>query len=83
MDDTTQLKARSAEEGILSVARRHGVTYQPTALDELGNAMTRLAGDDVQLDEPARLLLGLRRAGHFSNAEAARLHGECLRAKYE
>jgi hypothetical protein len=37
----------------------------------------------VQLDEPARLLLGLRRAGHFSNAEAARLHGECLRAKYE
>jgi hypothetical protein len=63
--------------------RKHGVTYRPTKHDQLGAAMSRLAGDEVELDDPAQLLLALRRAGHISHAEAARLHGEYLRAKYE
>jgi hypothetical protein len=76
MDDTATAKVRSAKEEGLAVACAHGVTYRPTPLDELGNVITRLAGDDVQLDEPARLLLALSRVGHLSKAEAARLHGE-------
>ena len=44
--------------------------------------VARLAGDDVVLDEPAQLLLALRRAGHISSADAARLHGEYLRARF-
>jgi hypothetical protein len=42
-----------------------------------------LSGDDVELDEPVLLLIALERAGHITNTEAARLHGEYLRAKYE
>jgi hypothetical protein len=83
VDDISSLKICSAKDEILALARAHGVAYEPTALDRFGSAITRLAGDDVQLDEPAGLLLALRRAGHISKAEAARLHGEYLRAKYE
>jgi hypothetical protein len=38
MDDVpAKSKLRSAEEEILALAREHGVTYQPTELDELAN----------------------------------------------
>ena len=83
MDDIASVKVRSAKDEILALAREHGVTYEPTPLDELGNAITRLSGDEVELDEPALLLIALERAGHLTNAEATRLHGEYLRAKYE
>jgi hypothetical protein len=84
MDDiTAKTKLRSAEEEILALAREHGVTYQPTELDELADTFARLSGDDVQLDEPALLLIALERAGHITSSEAARLHGEYLRAKYK
>ncbi len=76
-------EALSVKAEILALARVHGIAYQPTALDDLGNVITRLAGDDVQLDEPGFLLLALRRAGHITSSEAARLHGKYLRAKYE
>jgi hypothetical protein len=83
MDDFASVKVRSAKDEILALASRHGVTYKPTQLDKLGNAITRLAGDDIELDEPAQLLLALRRAGHLTGVEATRLHGAYLRAKYE
>jgi len=84
MDDVTaQTKLRSAEEEILGLARQHGVTYRPTELDELADTFARLSGDDVELDEPALLLIALERAGHITSTEATRLHGEYLRAKYE
>lgn len=83
MDDVTSTKVRSVAEEIRALARRHGVVYAPTPLDELGNAITRLAGDDVELDDTERLLLALRRAGYLTSAEATRLHGEYLRAMPE
>ena len=72
----------SAELAIRALAEKHKVAYRETATDILGHHITRLAGDDVVLDEPAQLLLALRRAGHISSADAARLHGEYLRARF-
>jgi len=83
MDDITTIKIRSAKEEILALARMHGVTYRPTMYDDLADSITCLAGDDVELDEPALLLIALQRAGHITAAESARLHGKYLRAKYE
>ena len=83
MDDITSVKPRSAQDEILALARQHGVRYQPTELDALGNAMTRLAGDDVELDKTELMLLALRRSGHITKAEAVHLHGAYLRAKFE
>jgi hypothetical protein len=73
----------TAAVAIRALAERHYVTYRQTALDVFGSHVTRLSGDDVTLDEPALLLLALRRAGHISSEEAAGLHGDYLRVKYE
>jgi hypothetical protein len=64
----------SAKERIFALARAHGVVYQPDALDDLADAFTRLAGDDVELDDTELLLLALERAGCLSTDEADRLH---------
>ncbi len=82
MDDNTS-KPHSAKDEILALARKHGVSYTPTALDELGNAMSRLADNEAELDEPGRLVLALNRAGHITDETAARLHADYLREKYE
>jgi hypothetical protein len=63
MDDVTSMKVRSVAEEIRALARHHGVVYEATPLDELGNVITRLAGDDVELDETQLLLLAFVRAG--------------------
>lgn len=80
---TDTLLKNPAEVVIRELADKYRVAYRETATDVLGHHITRLAGDDVELEEPALLLLALRRAGHITSAEAARLHGDYLRAKYE
>ena len=81
MDDIRIVKMPSAQDEILALARRHAVTYQPTELDELGNAMSRLAGDDVQLDDTESLLLALERVGRLSTQDANRLHVAYMRQR--
>jgi hypothetical protein len=87
MDDViltkVRVKASSAKDEILGLARAYNITYQASELDALGNTITRLAGDDGRLDHPGELLLALRRSGYITAAEATRLHGAYLRAKYE
>jgi len=69
----------SAKDEIVALARRHGVTSKPMPLDKLGEVISRLAGDGVQLDDTERLLLALERAGHLSSKEANRLHVAYMR----
>jgi hypothetical protein len=79
MDNIASLKARAAQDEILALARQHGVTYRPMPLDRLGDAMSRLACDEVELDDTERLLLALERAGHLSTKDANRLHVAYMR----
>ena len=79
MGNIDVVKTRSAQDEILVLARQHGVTYRPMPLDQLGETMSRLAGDDVNLDDTERLLLALERAGHLSTRDANRLHVAYLR----
>jgi hypothetical protein len=81
MDDIASVKARSAKDEILALARQHGVVYKPAVLDELGNAMSRLSGDNVQLDDTEHLLLALERAGHLSSTDTNRLHVAYMRQR--
>jgi hypothetical protein len=86
-DSTARVIARgrtrnlSSREQILALARVREVAYRPNALDELGNAVTRLAGDDVRLDDTELLLLALERAGCVSTGEADRLHIAYMRQR--
>lgn len=59
---------------IRALAARHNIAYVETATDILGHHITRLAGDDVELDDAQRLLIALERAGTISGRDAVRLH---------
>ena len=71
----------SSETGqtIIHLAERHGVSDKPTAMDTWADEITRLADDDVTLDEVELLLIALQRAGHLSHPEALRLQWNYLR----
>jgi hypothetical protein len=49
-------------EVILGLAAKYGISYTPSILHELGDAITSLSGDDVQLDHTQRILIELGRA---------------------
>ena len=64
---------------IVSLAQQHGVRYTPTATDAWASEVTRLADDDVILDDIELLLIALQRAGHLSRPDALRLQVHYLR----
>jgi hypothetical protein len=64
---------------IRELARQHHVAYIRTERDRLAHHITRLAGDDVQLDEIEQLLISLQRAGYLSRIESVRLQANYLR----
>ena len=64
---------------IRNLAQKYEVAYVRTQSDALANHITRLAGDQVELDEVERLLIALQRAGHLSRAEVVRLQASYLR----
>jgi hypothetical protein len=63
---------------IRELAKKHSVTYVRRSYDELAHHITRLAGDDVQLDEVEQLLIALQRSGHLSRVEMIRLQAAYL-----
>ncbi len=73
-------RRNSATEAVIrNLARRHEVAYARTKNDALADHITRLAGDDVQLDEVEQLLIALQRGGHLSRMEVVRLQAKYLR----
>jgi hypothetical protein len=69
-----------AEAAIRALAERHKIAYAETASDAWALDVTRLAGDDVTLDNIELLLIALLRAGHLSRPDALRLQVSYLRA---
>ena len=64
---------------VRALAERWNITYVPTATDDWAHHVTRLAGDDVQLDEIELLLIALKRSGHLSRPDALALQVRYLR----
>jgi hypothetical protein len=64
---------------IRKMAQDHQVAYIRTRRDMLARHITRLAGDDVQLDEIEQLLIALQRSGYLSRAEMIQLQANYLR----
>jgi hypothetical protein len=77
--DVNMPKVSATETVIRDLARRHGVAYVQRPSDVLAGHLTRLAGDDVQLDDVEQLLIALQRHGHLSRTEAVRLQARYLR----
>jgi hypothetical protein len=64
---------------IRKMALEHQVAYVRTEHDMLAHHITRLAGDDVELDEVEQLLVALQRGGYLSRAEMVQLQASYLR----
>lgn len=73
----------STKAQIHALARQHGVHYERSGLDDWAEAVTRLAGDDVRLDETEELLVALRQAGIISGGQRTRLHARYLNERAE
>ena len=71
--------AVSAAEEINALARKYGVRYDPRPVDSWARQVTRLAGDEVELDEAELLLVALQRAGHITRPDALALQVRYLR----
>jgi hypothetical protein len=67
------------ERMIVSLAEQLGVRYAPTATDVWAREITRLADDDVVLDDIELLLIALQRDGHLRRREALHLQVNYLR----
>lgn len=63
---------------IRRLAKESGITYEATALDAWADHVTRLAGDDIELDGIENLLVELERAGVVTGPQATRLHAAYL-----
>jgi hypothetical protein len=75
----TSRKPNPIADAICALAGRHGVTYTQTDTDVLAQHITRLSGDDVELDDTELLLIALQRAGYLTGAEATLLQADYLR----
>jgi hypothetical protein len=64
---------------IRNLAQKHRVAYVQTRSDALAHHITRLAGDDVELDDVEQLLIALQRRGYLSRAEMVQLQASYLR----
>jgi reverse gyrase len=64
---------------IQNLAEQNHVTYHMTDSDRLAHHITRLAGDDVELDPVEQMVIALQRAGHLSRIQAVRLQARYLR----
>ena len=56
-----------------------GCSGEPTISGALAHHITRLSGDDVELDEIEQLLIALQRARHLTRTELVRLQASYLR----
>ena len=69
MDNTHQ----STHEHIMALAQKHGISGQPTEIDCMGEAITRLADNDVVHTEATRSLIAMQERGILNNDEAGQL----------
>jgi hypothetical protein len=64
---------------IRNFAERVNATYRATDNDHLAHDITRLAGDNLNLDPIEQTLIGLQRAGHINRVQMVRLQARYLR----
>lgn len=71
----------SVANRVRRLAQSQNVTAEPDDISRMAVAITRLAGDEVQLDNIQQLLVNLKRKGVLSKSEALTIQGEYLQEK--
>ncbi|MHA6787650.1 hypothetical protein [Pseudomonas sp. FP2300] len=77
--------AQTAIDSVAAQVRRlaetHNVTAERDAISRMAAAITRLAGDVVELDKVEQLLVNLKRKGILSKSEILILQSKYLQEK--
>ena len=69
---------QSTHDYIMALASKNGISGQPTETDRMGEAITRLADNDVVHNEATRSLIAMQARRILSNEEAGRLLNDLL-----
>ncbi|MFZ4539239.1 hypothetical protein [Propionivibrio sp.] len=72
---------RNVGDYIADLAKQSGVTYKRSPYDDLAEVITRLSGDEVEMDENEFLLFALQRAGVMTTKDVIALQLNYLREK--
>ncbi|MDO8729459.1 MAG: hypothetical protein Q7K26_06320 [bacterium] len=82
IDESTKVPQSGLKEYIVSLALRRDVAYVKTYSDEWAATVTRLVGDDVEMDDIECTLIALRRAGVINTKQMGILLVAYLRENF-
>ena len=68
------VKSDSVADQIRALVQQHGISAERTKLDVWCDNVTRLAGDDVKLDDMEQMTVALGRTGAITPQQAADFH---------
>ena len=77
--DVDQLPTRNVGRFVKRLAQAYGIEYRRTGLDDFAEAVTRAAGDDVELDLTGKLLVALKKQHRITSRQFARLMANHIR----
>jgi hypothetical protein len=77
--DVDNLPTKGVRKFIEKLAAAHGIQYQRTGLDDFAESVTRLAGDEIELDITEKLLIALKKKDLISGRQLARLMTNYMR----
>lgn len=77
--DVDKLPTKGVRKFIEKLATAHGIQYQRTGLDDFAGSVTRLAGDEIELDATEKLLIALKKRDLISGRQLARLMTNYMR----
>ncbi|CAI8819193.1 hypothetical protein [Pseudomonas serboccidentalis] len=66
---------------VRKLAKAHQVTAERDGLSYMAVTITRLVGDDIELDDVGQLLVNLKRKGVLNKSEIMALQGRYLEEK--
>ncbi len=73
LNDVNNLPVKGVRKFIEHLAAAHGVKYKRTSLDDFAESVTRLAGDEIELDYTEKLLVALKKKDLITARQLARL----------
>ncbi|RFU45415.1 hypothetical protein [Paraburkholderia sp. DHOC27] len=77
--DVDELPTENVGAFVERLAADYGVQYRRSGLDDFAEAVTRAAGDDVELDLTGKLLVALKKQDRINGRQFARLMANHIR----
>ncbi len=77
--DVDKLPTRNVGKFVERLAQAYGIQYRRSGLDDFAEAVTRAAGDDVELDLTGKLLVALKKRDRINGRQFARLMANHIR----